>query len=135
MRNQELLYLSLEAGHLLGALSSKNLPLESLKTVENLSSWFQAVFSHKIFRVALNSLCKYVRSQLQGHFLRKTYSMKFIFLGPILFFNLISRVSRTEVFQFNIVQHQYGSSGPLISECRSEIRIANRGRRNRTKNR
>lgn len=39
-----------------------------LKVVENLRSWFQAVFSHKLFRVALNSLCKYRPSLTQGQF-------------------------------------------------------------------
>ena len=53
VRNHEPLHLSLEAGHLLGALSSKNLPLESLKTVENLRSWFQAVFFPQDFSCCL----------------------------------------------------------------------------------
>ena len=53
-----------------------------LKVVENLRSWFQAVFSHKMFRVALNSLCKYRPSLTQGQFPGNALSKQSNFFYP-----------------------------------------------------
>ena len=74
--------------------------------MENLRSWFQAVFSHKIFRVALNMLCKYRTSLTQGQFLRigiATYLTPSLGSQPILFCILSPNYCSTVVYMTGFI--------------------------------